>query len=140
VNRVQWQQLADRWLIDAKHLLDDKRWSAAYYLSGYAVECGLKACVLVRIEADPGVIFQNKKFSENCWTHSALELVKLASLEVVRAADAINNRDLGRNWLVVKDWSEKARYETTSHHKAKRLYNAIADPTNGVMQWIRARW
>ena len=48
VNRTQWQEFAERWLIDAKHLLDNHRWAAAYYLAGYAVECGLKACVLVR--------------------------------------------------------------------------------------------
>jgi HEPN domain-containing protein len=140
VNRVQWQQLAERWLVDAKALLDDHRWSAAYYLAGYAVECGLKACVLVRLAATPEVIFETKKFSENCWTHSALELVKLAGLEAARAADAAANPALLKNWLTVKDWSEKARYQTVSHQKAKKLYAAITDKPDGVMQWIRAHW
>ena len=49
MDRLQWQQLAERWLVDAKALLDAHRWSAAYYLAGYAVECGLKACVLARV-------------------------------------------------------------------------------------------
>ena len=140
MNRVYWQQLAERWLVDAKTLLDDHRWSAAYYLAGYAVECGLKACVLVRLAAAPEAIFENRKFSENCWTHSALDLVKLASLETTRAADAAANPALSQNWFVVKDWSEKARYQTTSHHKAKKLYAAITDKPNGVMPWIRAHW
>jgi hypothetical protein len=47
---------------------------------------------------------------------------------------------LGKNWLVANDWSEKARYKTTSHLRAKKLYDAITDNVNGVMQWIRARW
>src|ERR1700730_10248981 len=98
VNRVQWQQLAERWLIDAKRLLDDHRWSAAYYLAGYAVECGLKACVLVRLAAVPEVIFETKRFSENCWTHSVLALVKLAGLEAIRAADNAANPVLLKNW------------------------------------------
>jgi HEPN domain-containing protein len=140
VNRVQWQQLAERWLVDAQALLDAHRWSAAYYVAGYAVECGLKACVLVRLAAAPEVIFETKKFSENCWTHSALELVKLAGLEAVRATDAAANPALLKNWLTVKDWSEKARYQAVSHQKAKKLYAAITDKPNGVMQWIRARW
>ena len=72
--------------------------------------------------------------------HGLLHLVKMADLEGARAADAVANPALGKNWLVVKDWSEKARYNTTSHQKAKKLYNAITDTTNGVMQWIRARW
>src|SRR5688572_16642943 len=69
VTRVEWQQLAERWLVDAKRLLDDHRWSAAYYLAGYAVECGLKACILKRVGATPELIFDERKFSERCWTH-----------------------------------------------------------------------
>jgi hypothetical protein len=140
MTRVEWQQLAERWLVDAKRLLDDHRWSAAYYLSGYAVECGLKACVLVRTAASPEVIFEDRRYSEKCWTHSLLDLVKLADLEAVRAADSVANTALGKNWMVVKDWSEVARYRTTSHQKAKKLYDAITDNTNGVMQWIKVRW
>jgi hypothetical protein len=140
VTRLEWQQLAERWLVDAKRLLDDQRWSAAYYLVGYAVECGLKACVLVRVAAGPEVIFGDKKFSEKCWTHSILDLVKMADLEGTREADAVANAVLGQNWLVVKDWSEKARYITTSQQKAEKLYDAITDNANGVMQWIRVRW
>src|SRR6185437_10018730 len=62
VNRLQWQQLAERWLVDAKILLDAHRWSAAYYLVGYAAECGLKACVLKRLAAEPEVVFNEKRF------------------------------------------------------------------------------
>jgi HEPN domain-containing protein len=140
VTRLEWQQLAERWLVDAKHLLDNHRWSAAYYVAGYALECGLKACVLVRVAATPEVILEDKKFSEKCWTHTILDLVKMAGLETTRATDAAANPRLARNWQVVKDWSEKARYQTTSHQKAKKLHDAITDHTNGVMQWIRAHW
>jgi hypothetical protein len=140
VTRLEWQQLAERWLLDAKHLLDGHRWSAAYYLAGYAVECGLKACVLVRVAASPEVIFEDKKFSEKCWTHGVLELVKMANLEAARMADSAANPALGKNWLVANDWSEKDRYKTISYQRAKKLFDALTDNVNGVMQWIRARW
>ncbi len=140
MTRLEWQQLAERWVVDAKRQLDDHRWSAAYYIAGYAIECGLKACVLVRVAATPEVIFDDRKFSEKCWTHSVLELVKMADLDAARLADSAANPDLGNNWLVVKDWNELARYKTTSHQKAKKLYHAITDKKNGVMQWIRGRW
>ena len=140
MNRIQWQQLAERWLVDANALLDQHRWAAAYYVAGYAIECGLKAFVLCGWPRAPEVIFETKKFSENCWTHSILELVKHAGLEATRAADAAANSVLAKNWVIVKDWSEKTRYETTSHQKAKKLYGAITDKPDGVMQWIRARW
>ncbi len=140
MNRLEWQQLAKRWLVDAKSLLDNHHWSAAYYLAGYAVECGLKACVLARVGAAPEVIFDNRRFSENCWTHNLLELVKLAALEATRLANIAAKPGLGENWVVVKDWTENSRYQTTGHRKAKQLFAAITDKPNGVMQWIRAHW
>ncbi len=140
VNKAEWQQLAERWIADAKALLDAHRWSAAYYLAGYAVECGLKACILTRVVARAEVIFEDKKFSEKCWTHSVLDLVRLAGLEAARETDSLANPALGKNWLVVKDWNEQYRYRTTSHQKAKKLYEAITDPPNGVMSWIKAHW
>jgi hypothetical protein len=140
VNRLQWQQFAERWLVAAKALLAAHSWGPAYYVAGYAVECGLKACILARLAEVPELIFDDRKFSERCWTHSPLELVKLAGLEAQRAADATANPTFGKNWLAVKDWSEQSRYENTSHQNAKRLYAAIADKRNGVMQWLRARW
>jgi hypothetical protein len=140
VTRLQWQQLAERWLSDAKVLLDAGKPESAYYLSGYGVECGLKACILARVAAAPDVIFEDRRFAETCWTHSLLELVKLAGLEQRRVQDLKANRALGRNWLVVKDWSEKSRYATTPTKMARKLFAAITDSPNGVMPWIRVHW
>lgn len=140
MNRIELQQLAEERIRDAKALLDARRWSAAYYLAGYAVECGLKACVLARVAAAAEVIFEDRRFSERCWTHSIKELVRLAGLEAAEAAEAAADRTLRENWLIAKDWTENSRYQKSSHQKAKRLYRAITNRTNGVMQWIRARW
>jgi HEPN domain-containing protein len=46
VDRKQLQNLARIRLKDAKALLGRKRWSGAYYLCGYVIECALKACIL----------------------------------------------------------------------------------------------
>jgi hypothetical protein len=140
VNRAELQQLAEERIRDAKALLDARRWSAAYYLAGYAVECGLKACVLARVATAAEVIFEDRRFSEKCWTHSVEDLVKLAGLEAARVADVAADRVLRGNWLIVKDWSENSRYQRTSHQTAKSLYRAITNRTHGVMQWIKARW
>ncbi len=45
MNRKQLQRLAKERLKDAKALLARKRWSAAYYLTGYVIECALKSCI-----------------------------------------------------------------------------------------------
>jgi hypothetical protein len=45
VNRAELRKLAEDRVLDAEAPLKESRWSGAYYLAGYAVECGLKACV-----------------------------------------------------------------------------------------------
>jgi len=140
VDRVTWQQIAEERLIAAQALLAANCWSSAYYLAGYAVECGLKSCILVRVAATSDVIFTEKKFSEKCWTHDIEELVKLAGLKTVRDADIVANAALRDNWLIAKDWTEKSRYETKTELEARNLLDAIADQANGVMPWIRSRW
>jgi hypothetical protein len=64
VNRSDFQKLAMDRIADAKALLAAKRWAGAYYLAGYAVECALKACVLVRLTAEAEVIFEDKRYAE----------------------------------------------------------------------------
>jgi len=140
--RAEWKHLAEDRLLDARALLAPgvERWSAAFDLTGYAVECGLKSCVLARVAAHPEVIYQDRKFSNDAWTHDTESLLALAGLKIDRDKDAAANLALYQNWQWIKDWSEKARYEQKSPSEAQQLYNAVADPSHGVMTWIRARW
>jgi len=140
MTRADWQQIAEERLIAVQTLLAAHNWPSAYYLAGYAVECGLKSCVLAHVVMAPEVIFLEKRYSEKCWTHEIEELVKLAGLEAARGADTAANAALGVNWLIVKNWTEKSRYQMKTQPEAQGLYNAIADNANGVMQWIRVRW
>ena len=140
MNRLEFQALAEERIVDATLLLAGGQWSAAYYLAGYAVECGLKACIVKRVTAAAGVIFEDRKFSDKCWTHSIDELVKLAGLEATRKSDSAANPAFDGNWTIVQKWSEQARYQTTARNDAQNLLDAITDPLNGVMQWIRVRW
>lgn len=139
MNRPELQQLAEERLLDAQALLAAQRWSAAYYLAGYAVECALKACVLACVERT-GAIFEDKKFSEKCWTHDFTALVKLAGVNAAYDVDSAANLALKRNWDIVLDWNEKARYQKWAEVQAKDLYAAIINDPNGVMPWIRLRW
>jgi HEPN domain len=139
LNRIEAGAFAESWVADAKALLDAGRWHAAYYLVGYAVECGLKACILAHIDTT-GIIFQDKKFAERCFTHDLETLVKAADLEIIRGLDIAANPALGVNWQIVKDWNVDVRYRELSELEARSLYNAITDSANGVLPWIRARW
>jgi hypothetical protein len=140
VTRADFQQLAGDRLVDAQALLAAGRWSAAYYLTGYAVECGLKSCVLVYLAANPSVVFQIKRYSERCWTHDLEELVELAGLEQDLATASAADPALGANWAVVVGWSEQGRYQQKTQADAERLYQAASDPASGVLTWIRGRW
>ena len=140
--RAEWQLLAEDRILDAQaHLAPGVgRWSAAYYLIGYAVECGLKSCVLAHVGAHPEVIYEDRRFSQDAWTHDIERLVAVAGLKADRDNDAAANPALDTNWQRTKDWSEQSRYLQKTPAEAQRLFDAVTHPNDGVMQWIRLRW
>lgn len=140
MNRAEFQRLANERILDAKVLLTAKRWACAYYVAGYAVECGLKACLLARIEGAVEVVFTDRKFSEKCWTHNLAQLIELAGLSAVFASDLKANPELQDHWTITKNWNESRRYRRTTKIEAKALYKAIADKNHGILPWIKARW
>jgi len=137
MNRTQFQQLAETRVREAEVLIAAGQWSGAYYLAGYAVECGLKACIAKLTNQHD---YPNKELAVQCYTHKLEVLVKLAGLKLQLDADASSNSTLGANWLAVKDWDEKARYEQWAEPDARTLVSAVADANNGVLPWITGRW
>ena len=137
MNRLQLQQLADERVRDAAALLAAGQWSGAYYMVGYAVECGLKACIAKRTNQYD---FPDKEFAQKCFTHKIDTLVELAGLAALRKADLTANPALAGNWLIVKDWDEKSRYQLWTESEARGLFAAVTDSANGVLPWITGRW
>jgi hypothetical protein len=137
MNRTDLQQLADDRLGDAESLLAAQRWSGAYYLSGYAVECALKACVakLTNLYDYP-----DKDFVNQIYTHKIDRLLVLAGIEPQLRADGAADPALLANWQTVTGWDEKARYQQRSEPQARGLYIAVSDGTHGVLPWLKARW
>ena len=99
MTRADWQEIAEEKLLAVPALLSAGNWPSAYYLAGYAVESGLKACIIAFVATNPEVIFLDKRFSERCWTHGIEELVKLARLDTARDNDYAANPTLMKNWL-----------------------------------------
>lgn len=139
MNRTELQQLSAERIEDARALLAAKRWAGAYYLAGYALECALKSCVLAYIERT-GIIFEDKKYAQKCWTHDIEELVRQAGLTVERDKATGTNLDLRQNWLIAKDWSESSRYLMSTELQAEKLLNALTDNTDGVLPWVKNFW
>jgi hypothetical protein len=139
VNRQEARRLADEWVADAPLLLGAGRWHAAYDLAGSAVECGLKACVLAHIERT-GIIFQDRRFADKCFTHDLEAPMKAADLEAILGRDLAANPALRINWDTVKKWNVDRRYVAASESDARGLFQAVTDLANGVLPWIRVRW
>lgn len=109
----------------------------AFYLAGYAVECALKAAIARRFAEH---VWPDKTFVNNCYTHDLGKLLMYADLKAAFDLDTEANESLDENFAVVWQWHEGSRYETHSHAKTQRMLEAIIDPTNGVLPWIKARW
>jgi len=137
MNRIDLQTLANERLAEAKILLDAGKWSGAYYLAGYAVECGLKACIANLLKSE---IFPEKDFSDKCYIHDLGKLVVLAGLKTKLDTDVTANANLDGYWDIVRAWKETSRYEQKSQADAQALYDAITRDPDGVFPWVQLHW
>jgi hypothetical protein len=139
LNQALLRQMAEERILDADVLRAAGRWAYAYYVSGYAVECALKSCVLAQM-IHTGGVFANRKFAEECFTHEFGVLVKLAGLTPSLNAELAANPVFVGFWGTAIQWKETSRYGQKTMLEADALYLAITDNTNGVMRWIRHYW
>jgi HEPN domain-containing protein len=137
VHRRQWRMLAQTRLREARVLLEAGEWSGAYYLSGYAVECGLKACAARTFSADTIPDLQTVR---ELYTHRFESLLKVAGLIQVFQADRQADALLEVNWAIVKDWDSIQRYEMQTQQQAEEIIAAISNRRHGVMKWVRSKW
>lgn len=118
-------------------LLRAGRNSAAYYLAGYAVECGIKAVIALSFRAS---VFPSARFVRDIHTHDLVALLTLAGLkrdlDLATAADV----QLSANWAFASGWKETSRYERIDPFTANRMLAAVGDAEAGVLQWLKTRW
>jgi len=137
LTRPELQRLANERIADAKALLAARRWAAADYLAGYAVEAALKACIAKLMKAEE---FPDKNFAEKCWTHNLVQLLGVAELKADFDAAKQDDHELDDNWDTAKDWNESSRYARSSRVEAEELYEAITDKKQGVLSWVKQHW
>ncbi len=118
-------------------LLRAKEWSGAYYLSGYAVECALKACIVKQFKKYE---LPDKTLVADSYIHELSKLVKLASLQPALDREVVTNPVFYGNWNVVKDWKPEDRYRIASDKEAKDMVKAVTSARHGVLTWLRKRW
>jgi hypothetical protein len=139
VNRAEFQTLAEVRIDEAKELLAlvPPRSDGAYYLAGYAVECALKAAIA---KLNNQFDWPEKSFVADSHTHDLAKLLRLSGLLGAFGAAGAADPTLGKNWDIIEEWDEHSRYLRWSYDDSKRLIEAIADPTHGVLPWIRMHW
>jgi hypothetical protein len=138
MNRTDFQLLAEARLVDALVLMGASRWAAAYYLLGYAIECGLKACAVQQFRQDE---VPDKTIVNDFYTHRLDKLLGISGVKAALESRASRDPAFEINWNMVRDWSETSRYDhSTSEAKARDMHIAVADPTTGVLPWLRTQW
>jgi HEPN domain-containing protein len=134
--RADFQRLARIRLREARALIEKGNLEGAYFLTGFAVECALKACIAKntkRYDFPP-----NQKALRDIYNHNLGTLVGAAKLQGELDAELRANIPFRSKWDVVKDWKSDCRYEIGGLN-ARDLYQAVAG-RKGVMQWLRQRW
>ncbi len=137
MNRDDLKELSRIRLEEARVLLENGRYDGAYYLCGYAVECGLKACIAKQTKQYD---FPDRRTVNDSYTHDLAKLVKTANLEPALDQGMGKDENFAANWAVVGEWSEESRYQKRSERDARILYSAITDTKHGVLPWIKQHW
>jgi|SRR5271167_1947407 len=136
IYRRDFKVLADLRAEEARILLSRGKQQGAYYLSGYAVECALKACIskkTKRFEFPPKYDYVRRLYN-----HGLNDLLNVAGLDAQLKRDMAINKIFEANWSTVKDWTSESRYRTSGLN-GKDMYNAVAG-MDGVLPWIKLRW
>jgi HEPN domain-containing protein len=138
LNRQILQTLAESRLDEGRILLANNQWTGAYYLTGLAVECALKACLARAVKEHD---YPDKRFVNGMYQHNLQNLIGLdAALLAALQAETSRDSRLESNWNTVKDWDDEKRYDIVDEQEAKGLYDAASELGSGVMPWIRGRW
>lgn len=138
MDRSDLQMLADARVLDAQALLQAGRWAAAYYLLGYAIECGLKACAAKQFREHE---VPDKKIVNEFYTHHLDQLLNISGVKDALQKQAAADSRFRVNWNAVRDWNETSRYEhSTSEAKARDMLIAVTDSASGVLTWLRTQW
>lgn len=137
MNRRDLKNLALTRLKEVEVLLKNRQYSGAYYLSGYVIECALKACIAKQTQKFD---FPDKNTVRDSYTHDLEKLVKVAKLDTPLKSLLNDDPDFSLRWSTVKDWSEESRYQKHNRQEALDIYSAITDTNHGVLQWLQQHW
>src|SRR5437016_5727073 len=107
LDRRKPRDLASRYVKDAEILLRNRRWSSAYYLAGYAVECALKARIAKEFRRHE---IPDRALVQKFHDHTLAKLLELAGLTGILENRGRASSQFSRHWSVVAQWDSESRY------------------------------
>jgi hypothetical protein len=134
--RATLQRLANAKIEDAGLLFDNQRYSNSYYLYGYGIELGLKACIARQMIAET---VPDKAVLRGFLDHEVGKLVGLAGLSELLKAER-DNPEFDTRWSIVSEWSVESRYDMIDVVTAAAMRDAVQSPQYGVMRWLQQFW
>lgn len=135
VSKEDFIRLADLHLRDALILLKNDRFSGAYYLGGYSLECALKAVICDHFQHQ---VIPDKALVNAIYVHDLNKLVSLAGLKV-ELDQKLKDEEFASMWALASNWHEGARYEFSTNFDAHALLNCINNK-GGILEWIKSHW
>lgn len=137
MNRGELVSLSKVRIREARILLRNKCYDGAYYLAGYSIECGIKACIAKNTQLYD---FPDKDLANKSYSHNLAELVKVAGIEIDRKNRESQDPDFAVNWSIVKGWKETSRYGLTTQADAEELFLSIISKKGGILRWVQQHW
>ena len=134
--RVTLQRLAIAKIDDARLLFDSSRFSNSYYLYGYGIELGLKACIARQMVAET---VPDKAVLRGFLDHEIGKLVGLAGLSELLKTER-ENPEFDIRWAIVSEWSVESRYDMIDAVSATAMRDAVESQKYGVMRWLQQFW
>lgn len=130
--------LVDIRLDEACLLIDKGLPCGAYYLAGYAVELALKVRIAESVQRCE---FPSVTLANAACRHNLVQLINLAGLAKEYDCKVKPYAPLRDNWETVLGWSETSRYDAgIALSSAIGLIEAISEPDDGVLNWIKQYW
>lgn len=137
IKRADLKANAKAKLADAILLLENKRFSNAYYLAGYAVELAIKSCISRKFLPD---VIPDRAYVDATYKHSLKELIGTAGLTADLNEKIRADATFAMHWSYVARWTETSRYEAIDSYTSQTMIAAITDRTSGVLKWIEQYW
>lgn len=113
----------------ARALFDSGFFSAAFYLAGCAVECGLKAVLTRDLTA---YVLPQKDAVKDAYTHNLPDLARQCGV------DPLADATVRVHWNTLKDaqWSPDARYRVRSAVETREVVEAA----EVIVEWLKPLW